>query len=63
MGGFFDFVALLLGWKSATPPYPPFRTITGRVWHPGATAAQYHLAGQRTGQIFTTGQTTGKIHG
>ena len=63
MGGFFDFLALLLGWKSAPSACPPFRTAAGRVWHPGATAAQYHLAGQRAGQIFSTGQTTGKIHG
>ena len=63
MGGFFDLLALLLGWRSAPPPHPPFRATAGRVWHTGATRAQYHLAGQRAGQTFTSGPIAGKIHG
>lgn len=63
MGGFFDLLALLLGWKSAPTPHLMSRATAGRVWHTGAAAGQYCVAGQRAGQIFTTGPITGKIHG
>lgn len=63
MGGFFDLLALLCGWKSAPAPHLMFRATAGRVWHTGAAAGHYHVAGQRAGQTHTSGPIAGKIHG
>ncbi|OHB83810.1 MAG: hypothetical protein A2V98_19925 [Planctomycetes bacterium RBG_16_64_12] len=64
MGGFRDLLALLLGWKSASPGAdPPYRAAVGRVWRTGAQAGRPYVAGQRAGRVFTTGPLAGQIHG
>jgi hypothetical protein len=63
MGGFFDLLALLLGWKSApAEARPPYRAAAGRVWHAGAEAARPLVPGTEAGAAFTPGATAGRTH-
>lgn len=59
MSGFFDLLALLLGWKSApAEARPPYRAAAGRVWVPGADAPGGTLAAT----AFTSGAAAGRTH-